>query len=94
MHRNEKWTWGGTRAELEGALLRNFMHTERPVPQHPHWSRTTTVVIRKQVLPYYYAIYDHELHRYVELQYRVGRDAPLCHMDVPAEAQPPTIGAQ
>ena len=35
------------------------------------------LVVRKEVVPFYYAIYDHDLGRFTELQYRISKDAPL-----------------
>ncbi|MBK7286354.1 MAG: hypothetical protein IPI95_04180 [Flavobacteriales bacterium] len=39
--------------------------------------------------PFYYAIYDHDLYRFIELQYRHGKDSPLFSIRIPDSMQPP-----
>src|SRR5690606_13336691 len=57
-------------SDIGQELLRLFLHKHRPVPKRPAFSRTSTIIVRKELLPFYYAIYDHDLCRFVELQYR------------------------
>lgn len=47
------------------------------------------MIIRKHVLPFYYAIFDHALHRFVELQYRFPQGSYLRTCNVPGDQQPP-----
>jgi hypothetical protein len=78
--------------ELDEELLQCFLASPRRIPEQPHYSRTSIVVVRKELLPFYYAVYDHAVHRFVELQYRQGRNAPLHICPIPPETQPPTAG--
>jgi hypothetical protein len=87
-----QWPRQEVPADLEARLLHNFVNEERPTPARPQWSHTSVVIIRKQVLPYYFAIYDHDLHRFTELQYREARNAPLHRVAIPATGQPPPPG--
>ena len=75
--------------DVEQELLRLFLKKERPVPDRPPFSRTSTIIVRKELLPFYYAIYDHDLSRFVELQYRNDKDGPLISIHVPLSMQPP-----
>lgn len=75
--------------DVEQELLRLFLKKERPVPDRPPFSRTSTIIVRKELLPFYYAIYDHDLSRFVELQYRNDKDGPLISIHVPLNMQPP-----
>ncbi|MGV9014004.1 MAG: hypothetical protein ACOH13_15540 [Flavobacteriales bacterium] len=59
------------------AVRDSFLAKPRRVPMRPDASRTSILVVRKEVLPYYYAIYDHDLERYTELQYRLSLNEPL-----------------
>ena len=70
-------------------LLRLFLKKERPIPDRPPFSRTSTIIVRKELLPFYYAIYDHDLSRFVELQYRNDKNGPLMSVLVPTGMQPP-----
>lgn len=88
--RKDEWRpWTLHTGNLQEMLLKNFTGRPRPVPMRPLYSRTSTIIIRKQVLPFYYAIYDHDLQRFVELQYRHGAGGTLQHLAVPADMQPP-----
>ena len=75
--------------DFEQELLQRFLESTRPVPARPHYSRTSTIIIRKEVGPFYYAIYDHERLRFIELQYRTGKDSPLLSIPIPESMQPP-----
>ena len=75
--------------EFEQELLQRFLERYRPVPQRPPYSRTSTLIIRKELLPFYFAIYDHDRYRFIELQYRLGRDSPLFSIQIPESMQPP-----
>ncbi|HQV38121.1 MAG: hypothetical protein IPO60_00420 [Flavobacteriales bacterium] len=75
--------------ELEQELLQRFLERSRPVPSRPPCSRTSTIIIRKELIPFYYAIYDHDLYRFIELQYRHGKDSPLFSIRIPDSMQPP-----
>ncbi len=88
-HKNRQRPVEEAATELDALLLRNFLGKERHVPARPHWSHTSTVIIRKQVLPFYYAIYDHDLHRFTELQYRGAMNEPMRRVPVPATEHPP-----
>ncbi len=86
----DEWApWATQTDKLEVLLLENFAANVRPVPKRPLHSRTSTIIIRKQVLPFYYAIYNHDLQRFVELQYRLGEDGTLRHLAVAQDRQPP-----
>ena len=75
--------------EFERELLLEFLGRSRTVPPRPSYSRTSTIIIRKELLPFYYAIYDHDLFRFIELQYRDGKDSPLHYIRIPDDMQPP-----
>ena len=90
----ERGPWAAHFANLEEALLRNFVSKPRQIPARPSFSRNSTIIIRKQVLPFYFAIYDHDLQRFVELQYRHAEGGPLETMLVPADMQPPLTGEE
>ncbi len=75
--------------EFEQELLHRFLERSLPVPSRPPYSRTSTNIIRKELLPFYYAIYDHDLYRFIELQYRLGKDSPLLAIRIPESMQPP-----
>lgn len=79
--------------ELEKELMLQFLGKQRSIPKRPAYSRMSTLIIRKELLPFYYAIYDHDLGRFVELQYRIGKDGPLTAVPVPMEMQPPVTTA-
>lgn len=70
-------------------LLGLFLQKHRPIPKRPAFSRTSTLIVRKEFLPFYYAIYDHDLARFIELQYRTVKDGPLLTVQVPMDVQPP-----
>lgn len=76
-------------AEFEQELLQRFLERTRSVPSRPPHSRTSTIIIRKELLPFYFAIYDHDRYRFIELQYRLGKDSPLLSVQVPEAMQPP-----
>lgn len=76
-------------SDIGQELLRLFLHKHRPVPKRPAFSRTSTIIVRKEILPFYYAIYDHDLRRFVELQYRNVKDGPLLSVQIPAGMHPP-----
>ena len=75
--------------DLEQSLLQCFLDRSRPVPPRPPYSRTSTVIIRKEVVPFYFAIYDHDRFRFIELQYRNGKDSALLSIPIPESLQPP-----
>ncbi|MBK9421241.1 MAG: hypothetical protein IPN44_09310 [Flavobacteriales bacterium] len=70
------------------AVRESFLAKPRRVPTRPDASRTSILVVRKEVLPYYYAIYDHDLERYTELQYRLSLNEPLRSVVLSALMQP------
>lgn len=76
--------------EFEKELLESFISKQRTAPARPAASRTSTVIVRKEIIPFYYAIYDHELKRYTRLMYRNAnpRDTSLQTVPVPEEKQP------
>ncbi len=80
--------------EFEKELLESFISKQRTAPARPASSRTSTVIVRKEIIPFYYAIYDHELKRYTRLMYRNAnpRDPSLQTVPVPAEMQPHIAG--
>ena len=69
--------------EMEQGLLESFLSKPRRTPARPAWSRTSTLIIRKEALPFYYAIYDHEQGRFTELQYRSAPLSPLRIIQIP-----------
>lgn len=75
--------------DLGQDLLRLFLLKHRPIPRRPACSRTSTVIVRKELLPFYYAIYDHDLCRFVELQFRSMKDGPLRSVPIPLGMAPP-----
>ena len=77
--------------EFEQDLLHRFLDKARPVPTRPPYSRTSTIIIRKELVPFYYAIYDHDRYRFIELQYRHDKDSPLLSIRIPESMQPPAI---
>lgn len=81
--------WAIQSANIEEALVRNFTGKPRQIPARPSFSRTSTIIIRKQVLPFYYAIYDHDRQRFVELQYRQAEGGPILKLKLPPDKQPP-----
>lgn len=74
--------------DIERRIMERFIAKPRKHPPRPEWSRTSILIIRKEVLPFYYAIFDHEQERFVELQYRVGLHSPLRSIQVPSTLQP------
>lgn len=74
---------------FEKELLQLFLERPRAVPIRPPCSRTSTLIIRKELVPFYYAIYDHDRYRFIELQYRHGEDSPLLSIPIPESMQPP-----
>lgn len=73
------------------ALVRDaFLNKPRQVPHRPEASRTSTIVVRKEVVAFYYAIYDHDLERFTELQYRETPDSPLRSVALSPTMQPGT----
>lgn len=74
---------------FEQELLQCFLEKARPAPARPAYSRTSTIIIRKELVPFYYAIYDHDRCRFLELQYRNGKDSPLLSIHIPESMQPP-----
>ena len=77
--------------DLDKAVVDSFVGKRRPIPPRPARSRTTTVIIRKEVVSFYYAIYAHELGRFVELRYRPDPDAPMRSIPLPDSLQPQTF---
>ena len=71
---------------MEQGLLESFLSKPRRTPARPAWSRTSTLIIRKEALPFYYAIYDHEQGRFTELQYRSTPLSPLRIIQLPLPA--------
>ena len=74
--------------DMERRIVERFPSKPRKHPPRPAWSRTSILIIRKEVVPFYYAIYDHEQERFVELQYRTGPNSPLLSIPVPSTLQP------
>lgn len=74
--------------DMERRIMERFLSKPRKHPPKPAWSRTSILIIRKEVLPFYYAIYDHEQDRFVELQYKAGPSSPLRSIQVPSTLQP------
>lgn len=74
--------------EVEEELLRCFTEKPRHIPARPAHSSTSVLVVRKEWLPFYYAIYDHDLKCFVALQYRHTRNAPMRTIRIPAQRQP------
>lgn len=74
--------------DLERRIMERFVSKPRKHPPRPAWSRTSILIIRKEVVPFYYAIYDHEQERFVELQYRAGTQSPVRSILVPSTVQP------
>ena len=74
--------------DMERRIMDRFIAKPRKHPPRPAWSRTSIVIIRKEVVPFYYAIYDHDQERFVELQYRTGPLSPLRSIVVPSTLQP------
>ena len=91
MDRNseERPTLNQRETDVKMELLRLFLKKHRPVPKRPAFSRTSTLIVRKEFLPFYYAIYDHDLARFVELQFRSVKDGPLQSFPIPLGMQPP-----
>ena len=91
MDRNseERPTLNQRETDVKKELLRLFLQKQRPVPKRPAFSRTSTLIVRKEFLPFYYAIYDHDLARFVELQFRSVKDGPLQSLPIPLGMQPP-----
>lgn len=75
--------------EFEQELLQCFLERSRPIPKRPTYSRTSTIIIRKELIPFYYAIYDHDRYCFIELQYRSGKNSPLLSVPIPESMQPP-----
>lgn len=73
---------------LDELVLEAFLKKPRRVPTRPGASRTSTLVVRKEIVPFYYAIYDHDLGRFTALQYRPTKDAPLRSVALAPEKQP------
>ncbi len=80
--------------DFERELLQRFLERSRPIPSRPPYSRTSTIIIRKEVLPFYFAIYDHDRYRFIELQFRLGKESPLLYIPVPESMQPPVTDEQ
>ena len=76
--------------DMEQRILERFLAKPRKHPARPAWSHFSILIIRKEVVPFYYAIYDHELGRFVELQYRAGPSSPLRSIAVPGNVDPGT----
>lgn len=74
--------------QLDLLVREAFLKKPRHVPARPEASRTSTLVVRKEVVPYYYAIYDHDLERFTELQYRLTPDGVLRTVPLSATMQP------
>ena len=74
--------------DMEQRILEQFLAKSRKHPPRPAWSHSSILIIRKEVVPFYYAIYDHEQERFVELQYRAGPTSPLRSITVPSNVQP------
>jgi len=74
--------------DMERRIMERFIAKPRKYPPRPAWSRTSIVIIRKEVVPFYYAIYDHEQERFVELQYKASPSSPLRSIEVPSTLQP------
>lgn len=74
--------------DMERRIMERFLSKPRKHPPRPPWSRTSILIIRKEVVPFYYAIYDHEQERFVELQYKAGPSSPLRSIEVPNTLQP------
>ena len=86
---NDRQAAEQAQTELEQRILEGFLSKPRAVPKRPAWSGHSMVIIRKESVPFYYAIYDHDLGRFTELQYRAGPGSPLRHIPVPeGRAQP------
>jgi hypothetical protein len=89
---HERPVGGREYEETERKLVEGFLSRPRRIPKRPQWSRTSIVIIRKEALPFYFAVYDHDLSRFVELQYRSGPNASLRSVHLPDTMQPPPIG--
>lgn len=91
MDRNseERLTPTQRETDLKQELLRLFLQKRRPIPKRPALSRTSTLIVRKEFTPFYYAIYDHDQARFVELQFRSVKDGPLQSVLIPLGMQPP-----
>ncbi len=75
-------------SDLEAELIRCFLAKPRSIPQRPSATHVSTLVIRKELLPFYFAIYDHDLGRFTALQYHTDPDAPLCSVALQPHEQP------
>jgi hypothetical protein len=76
-------------SEVEEELIRRFTSKPRRIPKRPPYSRISLLIIRKEWLPFFYALYDHDLHRFVELQYRHTANGPMRSVQIPPDRQPP-----
>lgn len=81
---------GNLPENLDKAVLDAFIGKRRPIPPRPARSRTTTLIIRKEVVAFYFAIYAHELGRFIELKYRPNPEAPMRSIQLPDSMQPQT----
>jgi len=75
-------------SDLERELLKHFAAKPRRIPKRPTCSPTSTVIIRRDLLPFYYAIFDHHLGSFTELRYRTSKAGPLLSVRIPPETQP------
>jgi len=78
--------------ELIRRVLTSFLSRARRLPPRPARFDRTTVIVRKDIVPFYHAIYDHVRGRFVELQVPRPGGPGLIIIPVPTDQQPPVLG--
>ncbi|MFT3886158.1 MAG: hypothetical protein QM724_12255 [Flavobacteriales bacterium] len=81
-----------TEAELIRSVLSSFLSRARRLPRRPTRFTRSIVIVRKDIVPFYHAIYDHVRGRFTELQVpRPGSNNTLI-IPIPGDQQPPDLG--
>lgn len=83
---------GWNEAELSERIVRSFLGRARRLPPKPRDFDRTTVIVRKDIVPFYHAIYDHARGRFVELQVPRPDGHGLLIVALPPDKQPPVLG--
>lgn len=82
-------------AELVRRILLSFASRARRLPPRPRDFDRTIVIVRKDIVPFYHAIYDHARGRFIELHVpKPGAQSGVLVIPVPPEHQPPVLGGR
>jgi hypothetical protein len=78
--------------DLIRTVLSSFLSRARRSPRRPPRFTRSIVIVRKDVVPFYHAIYDHQRGRFVELQVPRPGSTNTLIIPIPGDQQPPALG--